>query len=205
VTRELRWTKAARFGLAAVLLAPLLWLTVAEVGSAQFRSRRPPEPEADEFADDIPPGPAGARVRERAGIGYNAVETREGTFLPVYPVRDARARVRGVAFRHEEGRLTAYDARSLRVLWSRRVGEGQLFGGFDFNRDGWIDLGLARTRETNETWGSQWVKVSWLDLVDGRTGDVYARVTPPARDKSWDFRTASDQGSTPENRERGKG
>ena len=73
--------------------------------------------------------------------------------------------------------LTAKDP--VRDLWSENVGAGTLFGGFDFNRDGWTDVGLVRSRETGEIWGNHRLKETWIDLVDGKTGTLYPRITPP--------------------------
>src|SRR5262249_55914200 len=127
--------------------------------------------------------------REAPALPYNAIVTREDKVLPVYPAN--RTRTAAVAFSLSNGVLTAKDPP--RELWSVNVGEGTLFGGFDFNRDGWTDVGLVRSRETGDRWGSQVVKETWIDLVDGRTGKLYSRITAPARDKTWDFRTPGDR------------
>jgi hypothetical protein len=144
-------------------------------------------------------GPAAAQVRrpqQRAalpapGLGYNALVTEDGRVLPLYPVHDSQAKTTGVAFELQSGTLTARDTRG--VLWSRPVGQAELFGGFDFNGDGWPDLGLVRSRDTGEKCGDSPVHVTWLDFVDGRTGEVLPQVTPPLKARCWDFRTATDR------------
>src|SRR5262249_9456395 len=149
---------------------PLIGLSLVCVAIAQTpRSYEPPPP-----PDQPRPDPRISVPAERVApaLPYNAVVTEDDKVLPVYPAN--RARTAGVAFSYSKGVLTAKDP--VRELWSVRVGEGTLFGGFDFNRDGWTDVGLVRSRPTGETWGTQTIKETWLDLVDGKTGTVYANV-----------------------------
>jgi hypothetical protein len=141
--------------------------------------------------------PAAAQVetapapRADGALAYNAVMTADGRALPVYPVRDRDAAVKAVAFDRKAGVLTAYDPH--RVLWSNRIGDGQVFGGFDFNGDGWLDLGVARSQDTGENCGTKPVHATWLDLIDGKTGRLIPHLTPPTRSKCWDFRTPADR------------
>jgi hypothetical protein len=160
------------------LLTPALLPLLGAVAVAQPPDRPLPEPEA--VSETL-----------RPGVDYNAVVSGDDDVLPVYAVRERGARTSAVAFRYSGGVLTALDP--YRPLWSERVGDGQLFGGFDYNRDGWIDLGLVRSRDTGERWGAKPVQDTWLDLVDGRTGALVRQLTPPTRDRCWDFRTRADR------------
>lgn len=76
------------------------------------------------------------------------------------------------------------------LLWSADHGPGDLFGGHDYDADGWPDLGLARHEEGVTPCGDDTVGTSWLTLIDGRDGAVVYD-TPAEADICWKFPTAT--------------
>jgi hypothetical protein len=166
----------------AATLALLACLTAAPAVLAQ-----PPQP------IPVPPQPVpkSKPAQWRPGIHYNAVVRGTGEVLPVYPVHDPGAKITGVAFRYDGDVLTAFDP--IEELWSRKVGKGQVFGGFDYNQDGWIDLAVARSQEIDERCGDVAMNVSWVELIDGKTGEPAGFKTPQAKSLCWDFRTPTDR------------
>lgn len=198
--RPLRRTVLACSVPCVLLLGLGLVLGTATEAQAQKRNLASPIPPfgATTKGGPVLPPPAGTPVPPsiqtillgQSGIGYNAIETPGGTIAPVYSVRAPKAGTTGVVFLQSGGTVTAYAADPWQKLWTREYGTGELTGGLDFNRDGWPDLVMVRTQKTPYTWGNQPVLQSWLDFFDGRTGASYRRVTPPLRDRLWDFRVA---------------
>lgn len=76
------------------------------------------------------------------------------------------------------------------TIWSADLGAGSLLGGFDYDDDGWPDLGLARHEAGTVPCGSRFVGTSWLTLVDGRDGTIVQETAPEA-DLCWTFPTAT--------------
>ncbi|MFO0678696.1 MAG: hypothetical protein U0169_19345 [Polyangiaceae bacterium] len=100
-----------------------------------------------------------------------------GDLLPLH----AGPNGEGHAFRLADGTLTAFDANGV-VRWEKRVGEGRLFGGFDLDGDGVVDVGIVRTRALSRSCGPKALNESWIDLVLGSTGQVFERVVAPLED-----------------------
>ncbi|HET6585617.1 MAG TPA: hypothetical protein VFG69_19290 [Nannocystaceae bacterium] len=84
------------------------------------------------------------------------------------------------------------DVRSLAgdPIWSADHGAGALFGGFDYDADGWPDLGLARHEDGVVPCGASFVGSSWITLVNGRDGGV-AYDTAAEADICWTFPTTT--------------
>ncbi|MBK8259164.1 MAG: hypothetical protein IPK82_41720 [Polyangiaceae bacterium] len=108
-----------------------------------------------------------------------------GAALPLYPVTDPTAGTRAVAFLPIAQELRAH-REDMSVWWSKEVGDGSLFGGFDFNADGVPDVGLVRTQDTGTPCGADTILLTGIDVVNGRTGDVYPLVNPEPS-ICWDF------------------
>jgi hypothetical protein len=81
--------------------------------------------------------------------------------------------------------VTAYDQDG-NVIWSKDLGAGQLFGGFDLDRDGIPDLCIARSQPTTMRWGKQPVNKTWLSFFRGVNGQA-AGGTVPLLDSRWNF------------------
>jgi hypothetical protein len=59
------------------------------------------------------------------------------------------------------------------LLWEKKLGAGSLFGGFDFDGDGWPDLGLVRSQDTGKVCGTGKILLNSIDFVRGKTGDLH--------------------------------
>lgn len=186
--------------LLSILLGPLTGAAQAQRRNLASPYNPYPGPGVGTRNGPVLPPPAGTPVSPvmqkilmgQPGIGYNAVETPGGTFAPVYSIRAPKAGTTGVVFLQTGDTVAAYTPDPWKKLWVRQYGPGLLTGGLDFNRDGWPDLVMVRSQTTPYRWGNLPVMQSWLDFYDGRTGNGYRRVTPPLRDRLWDFRTAGE-------------
>ncbi len=133
-----------------------------------------PGPDCEE--DNIPPcdGPT-----------VNAMIRGDGSILPVYKVDDAMSFVSSVGFVFDGETVTALDLDE-NILWTSETGAGALFGGFDFDEDGWPDLGLVRSEPTGEICGSTPTVNTWILFLRGISGDQIDAVAPMP-DICWDF------------------
>jgi hypothetical protein len=124
------------------------------------------------------------------GAGHCAPTTLATALLdgstprPLYPVTAAGG-PRAVAFRSSGTLLEATDEQGA-SLWKNDVGQGALFGGFDFDGDGQVDVGLVRSEATGQVCGQQPRLRTRLDLVNGKTGAVIPFASP-LDDLCWDF------------------
>lgn len=108
-------------------------------------------------------------------------------FPHVYLIADDTAGHNYIAFLHTGKNITAIDENQ-NLLWQTQIDitqHGGLFGGFDFNSDGWPDLGLAgRTDEKVGNCGSsgdpakQDVKKTFIVFFSGKSGEIYRPVAP---------------------------
>lgn len=103
----------------------------------------------------------------------NALLLPDGTVAALYPVTTKGAPTRAVGFVREGTRVHAIDEDG-QVLWDEDVGEGALFGGFDFDADGWPDLGLQRSTDTGKPCGESTILDTWIDFAKGVDGSVVA-------------------------------
>jgi hypothetical protein len=70
------------------------------------------------------------------------------------------------------------------------VGEGAMFGGFDFDADGVVDVGMVRTEPTGGTCGASALNRTRLDLISVRTGASFP-LSPALDAICWPFPTAT--------------
>lgn len=127
-------------------------------------------------------GGAGGSARPEPG---NAMLLADGTLVPLYPVVGGTAPTRAVGYLRSGSTLRLLDEDGA-TLWEKEVGDGSLFGGFDFDADGWPDFGLVRSQDSGVACGNQTMLDTWLDLGAGKTGDVWPLV-PPTASICWDF------------------
>lgn len=115
----------------------------------------------------------------------NALLRSDGSVVPLYPVTDALSATRAIGFVADGSSLTAIDEDGA-TLWTLGDAAGALFGGFDFDSDGWPDVGLARSKDSGQKCGGQPALDTWLDAVRGKSGKLISLTTPlPA--KCWTF------------------
>jgi hypothetical protein len=97
----------------------------------------------------------------------------------------------GVAFALGTEILRAFDENGTE-LWVAETGTGALFGGFDFDDDGWPDAGLVQTEEIGEVCGVDQVKNSWVRLISGQTGLIVDAIAP-MKDICWVFESPTGE------------
>jgi hypothetical protein len=155
-------------------------------------------------ADPGPDGDSSASVDDGTTTGTDATSDGEPTYCALPASVDAVLDAAGVLtpiVRVDDPDVVAVtvvqDAASLDVrsiagdaIWSADLGAGSLFGGFDFDADGWPDLGLARHEDGVVPCGASFVGSSWITLVNGRDGDVVHETAAEA-DICWTFPTAT--------------
>jgi len=103
--------------------------------------------------------------------------------LALYPAPEPQTG--GVGFRLEGSTLSAFDAEGA-PLWSVDSEPGALFGGFDFDHDGWPDLGVVHSQPLGSLCGSTPMRETWISIVRGQDGSV-ATVLSPLDDICWTF------------------
>ncbi|MBI3385092.1 hypothetical protein HY030_02790 [Candidatus Gottesmanbacteria bacterium] len=120
--------------------------------------------------------------------------TKSGQILPLYPVSDPRSSVKNVSF-FKEGKIIRTLDSDEELIWEKNIGDitpldysvyAGFFGGFDFDGDGWPDLGLVDAKPTDETCGVFVLNTTSLFFVSGKDGKII-KVTEPLRDLCWDF------------------
>jgi hypothetical protein len=74
-------------------------------------------------------------------------------------------------------RIAAFDITG-RKLWEKLLGPGTIFGGFDLDRDGVADFGLAKTQKLEKSCGVSIVNRTWLEIYSGRTGNLITQTSP---------------------------
>jgi hypothetical protein len=131
-------------------------------------------PEAD-VSNDPPPG--------------NALLLPGGEVTPLYPVSDPAAPTRAVAFRQAGSDVEALDEHGA-SLWKKDLGVGALFGGFDFDADGWPDLGLVRSTSSGQSCGGQDMQDTSIDVARGKDAELFPLVGPTPS-LCWTFGTTT--------------
>lgn len=119
----------------------------------------------------------------------NALHLADDSVHPLYPVTDADATTRAVAFVRGASLVTALDEDE-NVLWEQDLGAGAWFGGFDFDADGWPDLGFVRAEPALGTCGTTPLETTRLDVARGKDGELFA-LTPASPAKCWTFPSAT--------------
>ena len=127
-------------------------------------------------------------------LGNAVLDRTANTARVLYPIADASSTQRAVSYIAERGRLKAVFPDG-ETKWTVPLKGSGLFGGFDFDSDGWIDCGFVARRPTGETRGSHAMKTTQLYLVRGRTGEIL-EATEPLEDRWWpDLGYATEQWS----------
>jgi hypothetical protein len=103
----------------------------------------------------------------------NALLLDDGSVVPLYPVVDSTATTRAVGFVRDESMVQAIDEHGA-PLWQADLGQGALFGGFDFDDDGWPDLGMVRSKPSGEICGTEPVLLTSIDVARGKNGESFA-------------------------------
>ena len=101
----------------------------------------------------------------------------------LYPVTDPHSKYPSVSYLLEGSRLKAVFPDG-EVKWSIPFRGTRLFGGFDFDNDGWIDLGFVTQKPSGKTRGSHKLQITQLFLIKGQTGEIVG-ITTPKEDKWW--------------------
>lgn len=113
----------------------------------------------------------------------------DNAILPLYTVSDPNSSVHEIAISKNGDVLSVLDNQG-KTLLSKDVGPGSVFGGFDFNQDGWIDLGIERSKPIpGEFCGTEPMFNRWLAFIDGKTGELFEGddVISKIPDKCWTF------------------
>jgi hypothetical protein len=111
------------------------------------------------------------------------LDSTSNTARVLYPIADPSSRQRAVSYIAEGGTLRAVFPDG-QTKWAVPLKGSNLFGGFDFDGDGWIDCGFIVRKPTGETRGSHTMKTTQLYLVRGKTGEIL-EVTEPLEDTWW--------------------
>lgn len=114
--------------------------------------------------------------------------------LPLYRLAAARGTTTAIAFRQAGTSLEALDQDG-RSLWKKDIGEGALFGGFDVDGDGVVDLGLVRSKPTTTMCYGKPLAERSIDLVLGGDGTMLPNAVAPLTDICWNFGYATEQWS----------
>ncbi len=112
----------------------------------------------------------------------NALVTGSDEVLVLYPSPHATG---GVAYRMTGSTVEALDAQGT-SLWTAEPGEGQLFGGFDFDEDGWPDLGVVQSQPLGQLCGTTPMLETWITFLHGQDGTISSGISALA-DLCWTF------------------
>lgn len=115
----------------------------------------------------------------------NAIVLDDGSVLPLYSTQSEDLPSRAIGFSRYGDQVTARDEHGLEI-WSARLGEGALFGGFDFDSDGIPDLGLVRSEDTGAPCGEQTIVRTRIDVARGSNGQVFP-LTQDLDALCWNF------------------
>ncbi len=103
----------------------------------------------------------------------NATVDIEGNVIPLYAY-DKKSKI---GFFQSGDTIKAVDHNG-KKLWSKDLGKGGVFGGFDFDRDGITDFGLTRSKSLNKSCGTSVVTETSIDFYSGKTGEKISQVAP---------------------------
>jgi len=114
----------------------------------------------------------------------NAIARSNGDILPALPI-DGTDEL--VAFVLEGGNISALDGASA-VRWSRASPPHtvQIYSGFDFDGDGWPDVGVSKIWPTGSRCGQYDLSNTSIDFLRGVSGELHSPVTP-LTDICWNF------------------
>ncbi len=112
--------------------------------------------------------------------------------VPLYRLRTPSGTTAAVAFRQSGATVEALDQAG-RAIWTKEIGPGALFGGFDVDGDGLVDLGIVRAKDTATPCYGKPLAERTIDLVLGASGVVIPKIVPPLTDICWNFGYATEQ------------
>ncbi len=97
----------------------------------------------------------------------NAVRNEAGIVVPLNTAPGWRP----TGFLSLGPKLSAVDEHG-HTLWTKDLGAGQSFSGFDLDRDGIPDVGIAKIRPLVKSCGVSVVNNTWLEFYSGATGNL---------------------------------
>lgn len=108
----------------------------------------------------------------------NAILDRESnTARILYPVADKHATQRAVSYVLKGDKLKAVFPDG-ETKWTISIQGENLFGGFDFDGDGWIDLGSVVRKPTNDNRNGQQLQTRQILLFRGKSGEAITTAEP---------------------------
>ena len=152
-----------------------------EVSCQNISSKIVYPPSTDETGNTTASGKIGLDSSSAKRYLGNAI-AMGSDIIPIYPIKDKA--FSGIAFISMGNSAKAVLTDGSEV-WSKSI-EGDMFGGFDFNQDGWPDLGFGQSMPSDKTCGNNPMLKTAIILVDGRTGNEVYR-SAPLEDKCWSF------------------
>lgn len=158
------------------------------------------EPASDAGTEATAPSDAGVDAPAEAGgpllpPGVNALLLPNAgpndAPIALYQIGTSR---RGIAFTYDGTVLTALDEGGA-PRWQKTVGAGTLFGGFDADGDGRVDLALVRAKELATQCYGKPLHERRIDVILAEAGALHPDVVPPLSDVCWNFGYATEQWS----------
>ncbi len=114
--------------------------------------------------------------------------------LPLYRLAAPVGTTTAIAFAYDGTTLEAFDQRAA-SLWKKAVGPGAMFGGFDADGDGVVDVALVRATELPTACYGKPLHERTIDVVLGKDGTLFPKIVPPLSDICWNFGYATEQWS----------
>ena len=113
-------------------------------------------------------------IKEKEYSSVNALWLNNSTPLLLYKNPTNKNHI---AFQHSGEKVTALDKKGDKV-WEKSIGNGNIFGGFDFNKDGWIDFAIVKAESLQQSCGTSIIHSRWIEIYSGITGNKIAEVSP---------------------------
>ncbi|MBI3986378.1 MAG: hypothetical protein HY343_05635 [Lentisphaerae bacterium] len=118
------------------------------------------------------------------GLRSNALlDRKSNTARLLYPIADTNSKQSAVSYIQEGDLLKAVYPNG-ETAWTNRIAGTGLFGGFDFDQDGWPDLGFVLRKPTGRIENKHPIHTTQLFLIHGKTGEAL-EATEPLEDKWW--------------------
>jgi len=123
----------------------------------------------------------------------NAMVLDTGAVVPTYPIA-SDGPARAVGYVNAGSAITAYD-QDQHTLWTTPIDGAAIFGGFDYDRDGWPDVGYVISTPSGSVCGQTAMLDTSLAFVAGGSGAINRSVAPLAA-KCWSFPPTPDYPTT---------